>query len=501
MGAVCASGRDVARYVCFAAFMSTLFIYSPNVMTLFAFDAAEYTGSFAEPCLIATLACACVLLVAELLGKSGPIKRFASAQASKCACCIAYLVSCLLFVVSILFQLSAVAAFLAPIGVICGVCLVGVSLLWAEAFHDVDLFRATIAIVGALLLSATLHAVSGLCPWYGMLVVEIALLLCGTLPLMFTSFAGAEVAHEDEGASVLPEDASEQGGPGFGWRACKGRAFASIMGIPLVGMAISSLAIGVRPFYVFDNTVNAQVLSMFLAVLLAVPLVCLRKKQPLYVFVYQVYLPALIALATALAMVFQAGVLAEIVCVVLCATFTLATAIAISASVAISNAREFPRGLVFATLIAVYSGLGITGIRVGASYSMLYENNQSFLTLLAVLYTCGMLVFASIKLWAATTRSAEGEHIDSPALQTEEQNKATETFEERLERISQQAGLSARERQIMSYVGRGHTSVYVAKTLLISDSTVYTHVRNIYRKLGITSREELILLFNDAKRS
>ncbi len=477
--------------------MSTLFIYSPNVMTLFSFDVAEYTGSFAEPCLIATLVSACALLSAELFGKAGAIERLLLGSALRIACIALYLVSCLLFVVCILVQLPAVAAYLGLIGVVCGVSVMGVSFLWAEAFHDVDLFRATLAIIAALLLSAALHALSGICPWYGMLVIEVILLLCGTLPLLFAPLGAVNASHEEESAPVSSGEASVQSEGGLAWCVRKGRAFASIMGIPLVGMAISSLAIGVRPFYIFDSTVNAQVLSMFLAVLLAAPLVCLRKKQPMYIFVYQVYLPALIALATALAMLFQTGILAEIACVFLLATFTLATAIAISASVAISNAREFPRGLVFATLIAVYSGLGITGIRVGASYSMLYENSQAFLTLLAVLYTCGMLVFASIKLWSATTRNAEVDHIDAPVAKDEEADKARETFEQRLERISKQAGLSARETQIMSYVGKGHTSVYVAKTLLISDSTVYTHVRNIYRKLGITSREELIQLFND----
>ncbi len=497
MGAVCASGRDAARYVCFAAFMSTLFIYSPNVMTLFSFDVAEYTGSFAEPCLIATLVSACALLATELLGKSGTIERLISGSVARIACIALYLVSCLLFVACILMQLPAVAAHLGLVGVVCGVSVVGVSLLWAEAFHDVDLFQATLAIIAALLLSAALHALSGMCPWYVMLAIEIVLLLCGTVPLAFVPLGAVDASHEEEGAPASSGEASDQGEGSFSWCVRKGKAFASIMGIPLVGMAISSLAIGVRPFYIFNNTVNAQVLSMFLAVLLAAPLICLRKKQPMYIFVYQVYLPALIALATALAMLFQTGIIAEVVCVFLCATFTLATAIAISASVAISNAREFPRGLVFATLIAVYSGLGITGIRVGASFSMLYENSQAFLTLLAVLYTCGMLVFASVKLWNATTRNAETDHIDAPAAKEEEVDKARETFEQRLERISKQAGLSARETQIMSYVGKGHTSVYVAKTLLISDSTVYTHVRNIYRKLGITSREELIQLFND----
>ena len=37
---------------------------------------------------------------------------------------------------------------------------------------------------------------------------------------------------------------------------------------------------------------------------------------------------------------------------------------------------------------------------------------------------------------------------------------------------------------------------YISKTLFISDNTARTHMRNIYRKLGIGSREELLSLVN-----
>lgn len=497
MRAISASGPNVARYACFAAFMSTLFIYSPNVMTLFAFDAAEYTGSFAEPCLIATLVSACALLVAQLAGISKGIERVFSSHVFKITCIGAYVACCLLFVTCILMQLPGLAQHLGVVGVVCGISLMGVSLLWAEAFRDIDLFGAMLAVIGALLLSATLHALSGLCSWRVLFGCEVLLLLTGSLSLLYFLRQLPNSDSSEHACNALPEEVQQKADSPLALIANKGRAFASVMGIPLVGMAISSLAIGVRPFYIFDNTVSAQVISMFVAILFAIPLICLRKKQPLYVFVYQVYLPALIALATALSMVLKTGILAEIACLILCAAFTLATVIAIAASAAVSNAGEFPRALVFATLVAVYSGFGISGIRIGACSSALYDNSQAFLSLLAVLYTCGMLVFSCNKLWKSTTSNMREDGIaainDDPAAIAEPH----ESFDERLERISKESGLSARETQIMSYVGKGHTSVYVAKTLLISDSTVYTHVRNIYRKLGITSREELIQLLND----
>ncbi|MDE8703797.1 helix-turn-helix transcriptional regulator, partial [Adlercreutzia equolifaciens] len=54
--------------------------------------------------------------------------------------------------------------------------------------------------------------------------------------------------------------------------------------------------------------------------------------------------------------------------------------------------------------------------------------------------------------------------------------------------------LSPREAEILVYLARGFSHTYIAKDLVLSVSTVRTHVRNIYRKLGIGKREELIHL-------
>jgi len=133
---------------------------------------------------------------------------------------------------------------------------------------------------------------------------------------------------------------------------------------------------------------------------------------------------------------------------------------------------------------------------------VLFDNNAVALEILTALYACTLFLVASVKSWRLVARPAE--HDIPPAAdqakvaQAANQEQA-ESFEDRLARISAEAGLSPRETQIVEYVGRGHSSVYVARTLFISESTVYSHVRNIYRKLGISSREELIRLFNDPR--
>ena len=58
-------------------------------------------------------------------------------------------------------------------------------------------------------------------------------------------------------------------------------------------------------------------------------------------------------------------------------------------------------------------------------------------------------------------------------------------------------GLSPREAEVLVFLARGFTPAYIAKSLVLSISTVRTHVRNIYRKLNVNKCEELIHLIDE----
>lgn len=53
-------------------------------------------------------------------------------------------------------------------------------------------------------------------------------------------------------------------------------------------------------------------------------------------------------------------------------------------------------------------------------------------------------------------------------------------------------GLTKREREILPYLAQGYSLPYIRNELYISQSTIDTHVRHIYKKMGIHSKEELI---------
>ncbi len=60
--------------------------------------------------------------------------------------------------------------------------------------------------------------------------------------------------------------------------------------------------------------------------------------------------------------------------------------------------------------------------------------------------------------------------------------------------VAAAGNLTDREREVMLFLARGRGSAHIAQSLTVSLSTTYTHTRNIYRKLDVHSREELMAL-------
>ena len=67
---------------------------------------------------------------------------------------------------------------------------------------------------------------------------------------------------------------------------------------------------------------------------------------------------------------------------------------------------------------------------------------------------------------------------------------------ERIRALAAERGLSEREIEVFEYVARGYGAPFIASVLFISKNTVRTHTRNIYRKLGVNSRTEILEMLN-----
>jgi DNA-binding CsgD family transcriptional regulator len=55
--------------------------------------------------------------------------------------------------------------------------------------------------------------------------------------------------------------------------------------------------------------------------------------------------------------------------------------------------------------------------------------------------------------------------------------------------------LTARERDVLSWVARGKTNAEIAQLLWLAPSTVRKHLENVYAKLGVNTRTAAVARF------
>lgn len=67
-------------------------------------------------------------------------------------------------------------------------------------------------------------------------------------------------------------------------------------------------------------------------------------------------------------------------------------------------------------------------------------------------------------------------------------------WEERCAAVAKRYGLSPRQTEVLQLLARGRNTSYIQETLTISPYTAKAHIYNIYQKMGIHSRQELLTL-------
>lgn len=88
--------------------------------------------------------------------------------------------------------------------------------------------------------------------------------------------------------------------------------------------------------------------------------------------------------------------------------------------------------------------------------------------------------------------------FDSPT--PEEVGGDADTLDDRISSVAAAHGLTPRESELFSYWATGHNSRYIQDKMGVSAETVKTHIRHIYEKCGVHSREEVIALLGEDRR-
>lgn len=86
-----------------------------------------------------------------------------------------------------------------------------------------------------------------------------------------------------------------------------------------------------------------------------------------------------------------------------------------------------------------------------------------------------------------------GEPVLHPQIMRKLMNRASQSAVSTGEAITPTADISDREMEVMRLAARGLTNVLIADELHLSPRTVQTHLRNIFTKLGVSSRTEAVV--------
>lgn len=70
-------------------------------------------------------------------------------------------------------------------------------------------------------------------------------------------------------------------------------------------------------------------------------------------------------------------------------------------------------------------------------------------------------------------------------------------FEQRCKSLAEQTQLTPRESDILACLAQGRSTQYMADKFTLSENTVKSHVRNVYQKLGVHSKQDVIDIINE----
>lgn len=248
--------------------------------------------------------------------------------------------------------------------------------------------------------------------------------------------------------------------------------------------------------FVADNILSREIagevaplaLAGVLAVAVMVPLVRFKTDQALINFSYRFFLP-IVAFAVFAATAFVDPAAQRAVMVVGSLAFCAIYAMVMSAMFVAMAGRMRSLALPAAGIMVIVGCLVCLLSDPSVDSGVLGSYQYQVLIVIFVLLAAVLMITPSSRLWRVMLDGIDA--AGSGAFDSQE------SYAHRCAELSDGFGLTAREAEILLLLGRGHTSVYVADELTVAESTVRSHRKNIYRKLGVSSREELFKLLDD----
>ena len=154
-----------------------------------------------------------------------------------------------------------------------------------------------------------------------------------------------------------------------------------------------------------------------------------------------------------------------------------------------------------ARIVAWIVGAQQVGILIGHLCATFLEGSNIVSDVLLFLIPLYLFLFASVvlvKMCSDALTDEEGAVSDSHDSDGPKEDHALDGS---LNAFARQYGLTKRELEVLGFIVQGRSVPYIAQALTLSDNTVKTHIRHVYAKGDIHSRQELLDLISGEKNA
>lgn len=525
-----------------AGLFSSLLIYSGTVISFLrfplfdlAFGPAGYMALFAETTLLASTVLGAAIAMASLR-KRRPLPFMVLGALAA----VAYLCCSLGFGFACYFQVTIPEVY-PLLGTAAAVADCGMVLVWGRVCARRLTMRPALVVVGlASVLSAAFCFLYSWLPLEGMLALFfVGSTLAAVIPLAVHDSRGGVEGDEGSAASAsvagrvaaVPADAADEAGEAGEADAPDARSriasLFEVVGTPSLGLVSFAFVMAVMRTS-FNESQSLYLAALALSGTGIVAYALLKRGRFLLPGgLQQTFLPvvALVVLAAAniTATVGQGVAVSDWLTYGL---YSLAAVLTLATLCAVAHAGEFSPDLVFAVAICAFCGASFIGQQVGGALPN--DMVSVVVTITTTLYAFALVLVSHFWRKSAAPLAAEGGESDgggrsvsvasagevpgavevgSPvaavgaegasgvsAVVAAGDTSSSDTLAARCARLAEAHSLTAREREILEYLAEGHNGSYIASVLFISPNTARTHIHNIYRKLGVSSREEILRL-------
>ena len=471
-------------------FLFSLPLYPPNARYILGLGAGDAFATAFVAGAIGAVVCACAVTLAysaRHLAWLGFQRRGIIASASIYGCAVAALW------VAVLTGTDSPAAG-AVIGVALGISLGPIICQWIQVFgHS---FRTAVFYGGAAvaIMSALYYLLNWLPAWVAA-VLSAAAAFVG-------AFAAVFLDAPDYGVYLVTHSASD-----LTLREvfAQLRSYMGVVGLPIFGLLVCCLTLSM---YTYSNEagISTELVGSLLAAIMAMLAAVLVRKAPFVLFVELVFLPIVMALSLFLGAQTPGSALFMVGLFTVNGPLFFVVIYALAAMVTAINSGDFPLPFIFAITMLGVAVVAAGGFAISLQVEAeLFAGTVLWMSVAILAVTC--IIRAAVLFYRQIVSpepqedaSREAAKAGGPAAEDGDATAAPADLAalqaEAIARIAEEHGLSKRETEVFDYIARGYGSSFIAQNLFISDNTARTHVRNIYRKLGVGSRTELLGLLN-----